>query len=295
VIERLKQASRAASPCTAGRRRKTQRRGGRRAARGRARRISAGEIAALTNAGWWVPRRDRFGVAPLDRAGPDDLSFLAAKRYLQYFQQSSAAIVLCKPDLVPEDAASGGAACRIVVRDRTWRCSRSSRPLPEPAWSPGSPTAVIGEGVVWQSRWRSPYAVLGRACSSARNVRIGAAAVLATECARHDVQLLPHVVCYSGTVVGSRVILHAVSGSARMASATSGKTGRCRARCAGGRASSGRRGDRANTTIDRGSVDDTWWPWHEDRQPRQIGHNCRIGARCLIAGQAGIAGSRTSR
>src|SRR5204862_150461 len=68
---------------------------------GAARRISAREIAALTNGRLvGAPDVTVSGVAPLDRAGPDDLSFLAAKRYLQYFQQSSAAIVLCKPDLV---------------------------------------------------------------------------------------------------------------------------------------------------------------------------------------------------
>ena len=71
---------------------------------GAARRISAREIAALTNGRLvGAPDVTVSGVAPLDRAGPDDLSFLAAKRYLQYFQQSSAAIVLCKPDLVPDE------------------------------------------------------------------------------------------------------------------------------------------------------------------------------------------------
>jgi len=48
----------------------------------------------------------------------------------------------------------------------------------------------------------------------------------------------------------------------------------------------------ANTTIDRGSVDDTVvGPGTKIDNLVQIGHNCRIGARCLIAGQAGIAGS----
>jgi len=119
-----------------------------------ARRISAREIAALTNGRLvGAPDVTVSGVAPLDRAGPDDLSFLAAKRYLQYFQQSSAAIVLCKPDLVPEDAASGGGpACRIVVRDPHVALLAVIPVLyPEPAWEPGiHRTAVIGEAVLWQ-------------------------------------------------------------------------------------------------------------------------------------------------
>src|SRR5439155_26498359 len=43
-----------------------------------------------------------------------------------------------------------------------------------------------------------------------RNVGIGAAGVLGADVQLgDDVQLLPHVVCYGGTVVGNRVILHA--------------------------------------------------------------------------------------
>src|SRR5207247_9177383 len=100
--------------------------GGPVAAEGSVRRLSAREIAALTNgqlAG--APDVSVTGVAPLDRAGPDDLSFLASKRYLPYFQRSSAAIVLCKPDLVePGSAGPGG-------RD-LWRAPR----LPPPAHIP---------------------------------------------------------------------------------------------------------------------------------------------------------------
>src|SRR5439155_1702910 len=49
-------------------------------------RLSAAEIAALTQ-GQLVGAADVTvtGVAPIDRAGPDDLSFLASKRYLPYF------------------------------------------------------------------------------------------------------------------------------------------------------------------------------------------------------------------
>jgi len=83
---------------------------------GSVRRLSARDIAALTN-GELVgpPDMTVSGVAPLDRAGPNDLSFLAARRHLQYFQRSGAAVVLCKPDFVHEGA--DGPACRVLVRD----------------------------------------------------------------------------------------------------------------------------------------------------------------------------------
>ena len=48
----------------------------------------------------------------------------------------------------------------------------------------------------------------------------------------------------------------------------------------------------ANTTIDRGSIDDTViGPGTKIDNLVQVGHNVHIGARCIIAGQAGIAGS----
>jgi len=268
------------------------------AAEGSARRLSAREIAALTNgqlAG--APDVSVSGVAPLDRAGPDDLSFLASKRYLPYFQQSSAAIVLCKPDLV--EPGSPGPGCRVLVRDpHVALLSVIPVLYPEATWEPGvHRTAIVGAGTEWQEPVAiGPYAVLGRGVRLGKNTRIGAGCVLGDGVVLgDDVQLFPHVVCYSGTLVGSRVILHA---GVRLGSDGFGyvpgrnselprkipQVGRC---IVGDDVEIG-----ANTTIDRGSVDDTViGPGTKIDNLVQIGHNCRIGARCLIAGQAGIAGS----
>ena len=265
---------------------------------GAARRLSAGDIAALTN-GQLVgsPEVTVSGVAPLDRAGPNDLSFLAARRYLQYFQRSNAAVVLCNPELVQE--APDGPACRVLVRDPHVALLAVIPALyPEPAWEPGiHRTAVIGAGVVWEEPVAiGPYAVLGRRVRLGRNVRIGAGCVLGDDVQLgDDVHLLPQVVCYAGTVVGNRVILHAgvrlgADGFGYVPGKRGGlprkipQVGRC---IIGDDVEIG-----ANTTIDRGSVDDTVvGPGTKIDNLVQIGHNCRIGARCLIAGQAGIAGS----
>jgi UDP-3-O-[3-hydroxymyristoyl] glucosamine N-acyltransferase len=169
---------------------------------------------------------------------------------------------------------------------------------PEPAWQPGvHRTAVIGAGVVWQDPVAiGPYVVLGQGVRLGRNVRIGAAVVLGDGVELgDDVQVLPHVVCYSGTIVGNRVILHAgvrlgadgfgyIPGKNGEMPRKMPQVGRC---IIGDDVEIG-----ANTTIDRGSVDDTVvGPGTKIDNLVQIGHNCRIGARCLIAGQAGIAGS----
>jgi len=260
------------------------------------RRITAGELAALTG-GRLIGSADVTvgAIAPLDRAGPSDLSFLASKRYLQYFQHSRAAVVLCSAQF----AGEAGPACRIVVSDPHAALVAVIPVLyPEPIWAPGiHRTAVIGRGSEWEDPIAiGPYVVLGDGVRLGRNVRLGAGCVLGDGVTvGDDVQCYPQVVCYSGTVIGSRVILHA---GARLGSDGFGyvpgrdgtpprkipQIGRC---VIGDDVEIG-----ANTTIDRGSVDDTViGPGTKIDNLVQIGHNVRIGARCLIAAQAGIAGS----
>src|SRR5512145_1765509 len=81
--------------------------------------ISASEIAALTGGRLVGPGTTTVaGIAPLERAGPGDLSFLAAPRYVPYFQRTSASVVLVAPALeASANAAGGGPECRVVVAD----------------------------------------------------------------------------------------------------------------------------------------------------------------------------------
>jgi len=261
------------------------------------RRISAGEIAALTGGQLVGPAETTASsIAPLERAGPADLSFLASRRYLPYFQQTRAAIVLCKPEFAAEQ---GGPRCRVVVRDPHVALLAVIPMLyPEPVWQPGiHPTAVIGHGTTWEEPVAiAPHAVLGRGVRLGKNARVGAGAVLGDGVQLGDeVLLYPHVVCYSGTRIGHRVIIHA---GARLGSDGFGyvpgengalprkipQVGRC---IIGDDVEIG-----ANTTIDRGSVDDTVvGPGTKIDNLVQVGHNVRIGARCLIAACVGIAGS----
>jgi len=261
------------------------------------RRVSAGEIAALTGGQLVGPAETTASsIAPLERAGPADLSFLASRRYLPYFQQTRAAIVLCKPEFAAEQ---GGPRCRVMVRDPHVALLAVIPMLyPEPVWEPGiHATAVIGRGATWEEPVAiAPYAVLGRGVRLGRNARVGAGVVLGDGVQLGDeVLLYPHVVCYSGTRVGHRVIIHA---GARLGSDGFGyvpgengelprkipQVGHC---IIGDDVEIG-----ANTTIDRGSVDDTVvGPGTKIDNLVQVGHNVRIGARCLIAACVGIAGS----
>ena len=132
------------------------------------RRITARDLAAFTG-GSLVGSADVSvaAVAPLDRAGADDLSFLAHRRYVPAFRQSLAGVVLCAPELATE---SQGPACRVVVAEPYVALLRVIPLLyPEPVWEAGvHPTAVIGPG----ARWEDPVAIGPHAVLGAR-VRLG--------------------------------------------------------------------------------------------------------------------------
>ena len=259
--------------------------------------IPASEIAALTGGRLVGPGTVTVaGIAPLERAGPGDLSFLASSRYLPYFQRTSASVALVKPEFA---GAEGGPATRIVVPDPQAALLVVLPVLyPQAVWEPGvHPTAVVGRGAVWQDPVEiGPHAVVGAGVQLGRGVRIGAGCVLGDGVALGDeTQLYPGVVCYAGTALGKRVIVHAgtvlgsdgfgyVPGKGGVAHRKIPHVGRC---LIGDDVEIG-----ANTCIDRGSIDDTVvGTGTKIDNLVHIAHNVRIGARCLIMAMAGIAGS----
>jgi UDP-3-O-[3-hydroxymyristoyl] glucosamine N-acyltransferase len=259
--------------------------------------LSAQDLAALTG-GRLVGSPDARvrRVAPLDRAGPEDLSFLASRRYVGQLAESGAAVVLVASALA---TTPGGPACRVVVPDPHAALIAVLEALyPPPVWRPGvHATAIIGRGAVWEDPVAiGPYVVLGDGVRLGRNVRLDAGCVLGDGVEMgDDVHCYPQVVCYSGTRIGNRVIVHAgarlgsdgfgyVPGSAGTPHRKIPQVGRC---VISDDAEIG-----ANTTIDRGSIDDTLiGAGTKIDNLVQIAHNVHIGARCLIAALAGIAGS----
>jgi UDP-3-O-[3-hydroxymyristoyl] glucosamine N-acyltransferase len=150
---------------------------------------------------------------------------------------------------------------------------------------------------VWQDPVEiGPHAVVGAGAQLGKSVRIGAGCVLGDGVALgDDTQLYPGVTCYAGTALGKRVIVHAgavlgsdgfgyVPGTGSEAHRKIPHVGRC---LIGDDVEIG-----ANTCIDRGSVDDTViGSGTKIDNLVHIAHNVRIGARCLIMAEAGIAGS----
>jgi UDP-3-O-[3-hydroxymyristoyl] glucosamine N-acyltransferase len=138
------------------------------------------------------------------------------------------------------------------------------------------------------------YAVIGDGARIDDDVVIDAHAVVGVGVAvGAKSHLYPSVTAYSGAVIGQRVIVHA---GARVGSDGFGYVFR------GGRHEKIPHVGRciveddveigANTTIDRGSIDDTViGAGTKIDNLVHIAHNCRIGRLCLIMAQVGIAGS----
>jgi UDP-3-O-[3-hydroxymyristoyl] glucosamine N-acyltransferase len=234
------------------------------------------------------------GVAPLDRASPSDLSFLGAAKYASLFASSRAGVVLVLPQLAE---APGTTPARVIV-DRPQealltllpRFHRVAAPVPGV-----HPTAVIGTSArVGAGVSIGPYAVIGDGVEIGNGTVIGPHCVLGAGVRLGEqCQLVASVTVYSGSRIGNRVTLHA---GVRIGSDGVGyvqrdgqhvkipHVGRCLIE---DDVEVG-----ANTTIDRGSIDDTViGAGTKIDNLVQIGHNVRIGKGCLIMGQAGIAGS----
>ncbi len=234
------------------------------------------------------------GIAPLDRATPRELSFLATAKYAPLFERSLAGVVLITPDLV---AAPGPCVSRVVVEKphdallslipRFYRAPvREMGVHPTAIVAPSASIgrdarieagAVVGEGAqVGDRAWIGAYSVIGD------GVRIGA-----------DVRLFPQVTLYRGSVLGDRVTVHS---GARIGSDGFGYVFRSGAhakiqhvgRCLiGNDVEIG-----ANSTLDRGSIDDTVvGDGTKIDNLVHLGHNVRVGRLCLLMAQVGVAGS----
>lgn len=234
-------------------------------------------------------------VATLRSAGPGALAFLANPAYRAQLPATGATAVV----LAPAAAADCPCAC-LVSNDPYAAYARIAADLhPPPAATPGvAPGASIGAGSeVPASCAIGPGAVLGVGVHLGERVVVGPYCVLGDGVTvGDDTRLVGSATVYAGVAIGARCIVHAgcVIGSDGFGFAR-GRDGRyTKVPQLGGV----RIGDDvevgANTTIDRGALEDTVIGdgVKLDNQI-QVGHNVVIGAHTVIAAQAGIAGSTT--
>ncbi|HEX3951144.1 MAG TPA: UDP-3-O-(3-hydroxymyristoyl)glucosamine N-acyltransferase [Steroidobacteraceae bacterium] len=255
--------------------------------------FSLGELAVqfgLTLRG--EPGLKIHGVATLSHAEPGSLSFLANSRYRRQLSSTRATAVIVSA----EDEAHCPCAALIHPNPYLAYARIASLMHPPASAAPGihrsavvsaaariPPSASIGPlAVVEDDADIGERVSIGPGCIVQRGVRIGA-----------DSILVSRVNLYPGVSLGQRCILHA--------GAVIGADGFGFAANAGTwvkvpQVGSVRIGDDvevgANTSIDRGAIDDTVV---EDGvkldNQIQVGHNVLIGAHTAIAACTGISGS----
>ena len=232
-------------------------------------------------------------VAPLETAGPDDLSFLDNTAYLPVFAGSAAGACV----VARRHAARAPAGMALVLSEKPYRAYAliAQAFYPAPPAIPGlhptacvAPSANLGEDVEI-----GPYAVIGA------NAEIGSGSAIG-----------PHVVLGPGVRIGAGCRVHAgvVASHALIGARVTlhpgvkiGQDGFGFAPDPAGHVKAPQLGRvvigddceiGANTTIDRGHLHDTVigdGVWIDNLV--QIGHNVRIGRGCILVAQSGISGS----
>jgi len=231
-------------------------------------------------------------VATLEHAQAGNIAFLTNAKYRAQLDATRASAVI-----VAETEAGATALPRIVCDNPYAYFAKVSALLnPAPQFKAGiHASAVIGEGAqIDATAHIGPYVVIGA------RARIGARSVIMEGCSIGDdvdmganAHLYPRVVVYHGCVIGSNLIAHAgaVIGSDGFGMAM--EKGRWLKIPQIGRVVIGDDVEiGANTTIDRGALDDTVIEDDVKLDNQiQVAHNVRIGAHSAIAGCVGIAGS----
>jgi UDP-3-O-[3-hydroxymyristoyl] glucosamine N-acyltransferase len=231
-------------------------------------------------------------VAPLDRATARQIGFVAQQKYLAQLAHTRAGAVILTPD-----ARDASTLPRILTPHPYLYFARVSawlNPVPKPP-AGVHPAASIAEGAVIAAD-----ACIGAGAVIGADARVGARSVIGANCvlgegARIGEDCLLHasVTVYHGCEIGDRAILHAgcVIGADGFGFAPG--DGRWEKIPQIGRVLIGHDVEvGANTTIDRGALEDTVI---EDGvkldNQIQIAHNVVIGAHTAIAACTGIAGS----
>ncbi len=237
-------------------------------------------------------------IAPLDSAGASHISFLSNSKLRALAAQSQAAALILSPLDDPTVAATYEGA-RIVTTNPYAYFARAAQyfvSLTEQPPAPGiHPSAVVDPGaLVDPTAHVGPHATIEAGAVIGAHTVIGAGCFVGREAVIGEyTQLFANVTFHARCRIGKRGILHsgAVIGTDGFGFAVEAgayikipQTGRV---LIGDDVDIG-----ANTTIDRGALDDTVI---EDGvkldNQIQIGHNCHIGAHTAMAGCVGVAGS----
>lgn len=232
------------------------------------------------------------GVAGIEEARADQITFVANPKYASLARTTSAGAIVVDPDFPPLEKTA-----TLRIRNPYLAFSRAIELFyTAPAYKPGiHPTAVIADSArIGDGAHIAAYAVIGE------DVVIG-----------NHATILPHVVIYQGAKIGDHFFAHAHSIVREFCElgddvilqngAVVGGDGFGFAKdntgwnkiVQSGRAILGNRVEvQSNATIDRASVGDTLL--HDGVKVDnlvQVGHGSQVGERTLLCSQVGLAGS----
>lgn len=242
-------------------------------------------------------RAEVTGVSSLQSATPSDLVFVDDEKHLKTALRSRAGAIV-----TGEFASSAAGGQPLLISDHPkLTFARAAQLLCEGSGARAGidrsavvhPSAVLGTNVRVE-----PHAVIGEGVQIGAGSRIGAGTSIGANVRiGSGCDIYPNVSIYPGTMLGNRVIVHAgaVLGSDGFGYVRDRKSGHYEKFPQVGRlvveddVEIG-----ANTTIDRGALDET-----RIRRGAKIdnlvhiGHNCQIGEDVVIAAQTGLSGSIT--
>jgi UDP-3-O-[3-hydroxymyristoyl] glucosamine N-acyltransferase len=236
------------------------------------------------------------GVAPLQEADPDQVSFLDNRRYMDALRATRAGAVVLSPAMAGEMPAGAAAILTETPYLGFARAAALFHPAPAPV-AGIHPTAVIAaDAVLGEGTEIGPYVVvgsgarIGRFCILHPHAVVGPGVEIGDHCRLHAHSSVSHA------VLGQGVVLHP---GARIGQEGFGfaptPDGHFETMPQLGRVLLGDGVEiGANACVDRGSQGDTvLGPGTRLDNLVQIGHNVRAGRGCVIVAQAGISGSTT--
>ena len=243
------------------------------------------------------------GIAPLDQAGPGDLTFLDNKKYLPELASTRASACFVQPrfaDRVPEgvialETAEPYRAFAVAVGKLFPAALKLEGAFGEAAGAISPAAHVHASARLEPGVTVEPGAVIGARAEIGQGTVIGAGTVIG-----HDVRIGRNGFIASGVtiihaLIGNRVIIHSgVRIGQDGFGFAMGPKGHMKVPQIGRVVIQDDVEIGANTTIDRGANRDTViGEGTKIDNLVQIAHNVTIGRHCVIVSQSGISGSTT--
>lgn len=231
------------------------------------------------------------GVAAPERAGARDLIYVDATKHAERAAATAARVAVASQGVSLPGKTILRAANAKFVFAKAAAILRDQVPIARGV----HPTAIIAPlARVHATAAIGPYAVIGEDVHVGEGTQIGAHSVIGAACwLGNHCRVHPRVTFYSGVRIGNRVEIHsgAVIGADGFGYAQG--EGRYLKFPQAGIVEIGDDVEiGANTTIDRGSLDDTQIAEGVKLDNLvHVGHNVKVGAHTVIAAQTGVSGS----